>query len=94
MEENTSAGFPALLTSADQRVVRNARRELLSLDEDAKKEVQPKIKDEKEEEEEEEELLMMMRISAKYKKNFCRVSGSADIGRSKGCQKCSSRFLS
>ena len=28
------------------------------------------------------------------KKNFCRVSGSADIGRSKGCQKCSSRFLS
>ena len=34
------------------------------------------------------------RRSAKYKKNFCRVSGSADIGRSKGCQKCSSRFLS
>ena len=46
MEENTSAGFPALLTSADQRVVRNARRELLSLDEDAKKEVEPKRKDE------------------------------------------------
>ena len=61
--KNTSAGFPALLTSADQRVVRNARRELLSLDEDAKKEVQPKIKDEKEEEEEEEELLMMRRKS-------------------------------
>ena len=44
--KNTSAGFPALLTSADQRVVRNARRELLSLDEDAKKEVEPKRKDE------------------------------------------------
>ena len=57
--KKTSAGFPALLTSADQRVVRNARRELLSLDEDAKKEVQPKRKDEKEE----EELLMMRRIS-------------------------------